>query len=160
MLTTCDQQESVLLDPYDFPEGYVEMQHPEDYIPTRTPVTPTFVFNNRCGRARLILRVSFKTDDNWFIPMSFIVDTGGTEPFYFSKKAKATLDAHGLLLLDDLQTDCVRVHLRDGPVMMVHYVDQVERYEPTNLIGLRLISRLGLVVSGKSFSFQEKFDFF
>jgi hypothetical protein len=150
---------AVLLHDIDFPREYVNMQHPEDYQIQTTPIKPTFVVNQRQGHARLIFRISWKIGSE-FMPMSFIVDTGALQPVYFSKVASALMEAHGLLVVDDVDKDVVELHKPDGSIKRVHYKATPNAYEPANLIGLRFIIKFGLIVEGDSFHFIQPFDYF
>lgn len=97
----------------DFPSEYVNMQHREDYTVEYSPITPSFIVNQRQGHARLIFRISWKTG-NRFMPMSFIVDTGAVQPIYFGSVAMRIMEAHGLLLLEDNVNDVVELHRPGG----------------------------------------------
>ncbi len=147
-----------LLHDIDFPREYVNMKHPEDYQIQAKAINPTFVVVQRQGHARLIFRISWKTGSK-FMPMTFIVDTGAVQPMYFSKAARALMEAHGLLVLDDVDNDVVELHQPDGTVKKVHKATP-SHYKPANLIGLRFIIKFGLVVDGDSFRFNQPFDYF
>ena len=142
----------VMLCDADFPHEYVNMQHPEDYSLQDSPIVPSFVVNQRQGRARLIFRISWQTGSK-FMPMSFIVDTGAVHPVYFGNVGMKMMEAHQLLLLDDLGNDVVK--LRD---CSVQYTPKC--YDPANIIGLRFLLRFGLVIEGSSFRFNEHFAHF
>ena len=150
---------TVVLHDIDFPREYVNMKHPEDYQIQANAINPTFVVVQRQGHARLIFRISWKTGSK-FMPMTFIVDTGAVQPVYFSKVAMALMEAHGLLVVDDVDNDVVELHKPDGTVKKVHYKATPSHYEPANLIGLRFIMKFGLVVDGDSFRFNQPFDYF
>jgi len=150
---------AILLHDIDFPPEYVNMKHPEDYQIQDKAINPTFVVVQRQGHARLIFRISWKIGGK-FMPMSFIVDTGAVQPVYFSKVAMALMEAHGLLVVDDVDNDVVELHKPDGSAKKVHYKATPSHYEPANLIGLRFILKFGLVVDGDSFRFSQPFDYF
>ena len=139
----------------DFPQEYVNMQHPEDYSLQDSPIVPSFVVNQRQGHARLIFRISWKTGSK-FMPMSFIVDTGAVHPVYFGNVGMKMMEAHRLLLLDDLGNDVVK--LRSD--YSVQYKPTPKCYDPANIIGLRFLLRFGLVIEGSAFRFNEHFAHF
>ena len=155
-MISVEEEESchVMLCAADFPQEYVNMQHPDDYSLQDSPIVPSFVVNQRQGHARLIFRISWQTGSK-FMPMSFIVDTGAVHPVYFGNVGMRLMEAHRLLLLDDLGTDVVK--LRD---CSVQYKATPKCYDPANIIGLRFLLRFGLVLEGASFRFNEHFAHF
>ena len=153
MMIGGDEEDSIMLCNADFPNEYVNMQHPDDYVIQDTPITPSFVVNQRQGHARLIFRISWKTGSK-FMPMSFIVDTGAVQPIYFGSVGMRMMEAHRLLLLDELGNDVVRL---SGGECNVHYTATPRDYNPANIIGLRFLLRFGLIVEGLTFRFNEQF---
>ena len=147
---------SMLLCAADFPSGYTNMQHPDDYSLQDAPIEPSFTVNQRQGHARLIFRISWRTGGK-FMPMSFIVDTGAVHPLYFGGVGMRLMEAHRLLLLDDAGNDHVRLLRQDGTECSVHYKATPSEYNPANIIGLRFLLRFGLVVDKSTFRFNEQF---
>jgi hypothetical protein len=81
---------------YDFPDNYVNKQHPLDYIPAAEPIEPDGI-NRRSGSQshRLILRISWKAGDR-SIPMSFLLDFN-TRNLCVSAKAHRIMSEHDLV---------------------------------------------------------------
>ena len=154
-----DEINPILLCAADFPQEYINMQHPEDYTIQDSPIKPTYVVTQRRGHARLIFRVSWKVGIGKFMPMSFIVDTGAIQPIYFGSRSLKLMERHGRLLLDDLQNDVVLLEGLGG--RKVHYESTPKNYEPTNLIGLRFLLQFGLhIVGSQTFYFNVSFEYF
>ena len=153
------EEDDGLLCDADFPQEYVNMQHPEDYTMQQFPITPSYIVNQRQGHSRLIFRISWKVGKR-YMPMSFIVATGAVQPIYFGSVAMRLMETHGLLLLDDLQSDVVKLHLSDGTSCKVQYKKSPSQYDPANIIGLRFLTRFGLMIDGTNFCFREQFDHF
>jgi hypothetical protein len=73
VLNTSDH--AVLLTYKDFSEHFVDMKHPEDYIPVENPIVPECTVDSNDQNLRLIMRMTWKIDRG-FLAMSFILDTG------------------------------------------------------------------------------------
>jgi hypothetical protein len=143
----------------DFPVAYADMKHPTDYTLQDEPFEPSFVVNQRQGHAKLIFRVCWEVQGK-FMPMSFIVDTGAVHPIYFGSVGMRLMEAHQLLLLDELGNDVVTLRRRDGTESSVQYKATPSEYGPANIIGLRFLLRFGLVMDGGAFRFSEPFAYF
>lgn len=84
----------MLLQDADFPDNYVNMQHPEDYKVVSKPFVeyiPHFSGHNN----RLIVRVCWEKSNTEFVPMSFVCDTGAPMGLYLSTKATNLLRSIG-----------------------------------------------------------------
>lgn len=164
MINECEHDiTKIMLCDADFPSEYIGMKHPDDYKLQDLPVIPTFTINQRQGHSRLILRISWKVGEK-YMPMSFIVDTGVCQPIFFCSSAMRAMEENGLLLLDDLQNDAVKIHCfdcsGDHKTYTVHYQITPNVYEPANIIGLRFLLRFGFHVGDGSFRFDQSFEYF
>lgn len=81
--------EDILLQDEDFPESYINMQHPSDYIQV-SAAFKDFICHSRLGRHnRLIVRLCWKLSDSAYLPISFVCDTGAPSHLYLSNKARS-----------------------------------------------------------------------
>lgn len=98
----------LLLHNADFPDNYVNMQHPEDYDVVDEPFTeylPHFSGHNN----RLIVRICWKTPGGRYVPMSFVCDTGAPMGLYLSEKAVHVLRKCGRIMEDETGNEHVTI---------------------------------------------------
>ena len=150
-------QGDLLLQPADYPDYYVDMAHPEDYKVQDKPIPLEHIVHRRTGHWRMIFRVSFRCDDEKsFVPMSFVCDTGAPYDFYLSDRAMMELEKGGRLREDDLGNAFLSdVVGNNSAVKEIPYT-----HEPGNLIGMRLMLRLGFVMGDGSFGFSKPLKHF
>jgi hypothetical protein len=129
----------LLLQNADFPDNYVDMQHPDDYNAVEAPFVD-YITNSYAHHYRLIVRVCWKLGEKKYIPMSFVCDTGAPTALYLSDKAYRLLSQHKRVLEDDA-----------GNVYAVICETGAAAVEPTppghapaNIIGLKLLLKLRL----------------
>jgi hypothetical protein len=142
---------------WDFPENFVDMAHPQDYVALDNPLPPEFIYHQNGENSRLILRISWKIDDK-YIPMSFVCDTSAPCYFYVSRRSFQVLEEGGRTKLNVFGNSCVKMQY--GGLNNCTLVAEVrctpENFQPANLIGLSLLSKLGLRVDKGRFSFERK----
>jgi len=98
-----DEDESVLmLKASDFPNYYVDNVHPDDYKLTSTPFIEK-LFHKKRFHNRLLMRICFKVDENRYVPVTFIVDTGSPMWLYLCPKAKEIVNH--LIKIDEFETE-------------------------------------------------------
>jgi hypothetical protein len=149
-------QGDLLLQDSDFPENYVRMAHPEDYKPTEAPLPVTCLLHQKIGHWRLILRVSFRLTDGKYLPMSFVCDTGAPYDFYFSDRAIQDLTTGGRLKEDDIGNAYLdNVVGRKAAVRETPYT-----HKPANILGLKMMLKLGIKLTETGFAFSEPFASF
>ena len=68
-----------------------------------------FIYHQRTGHSRLILRISFFVGHKKYLPMSFIIDTGNPIGFVFSPTAHKLLGHYNRLKGDEVNTEYVNV---------------------------------------------------
>jgi hypothetical protein len=126
---------------HDFPLDYKEGQHPDDYVEADQPIVPQCIFHHIRGvHNRLWWRVSLKLSNGKFIPISFLLDTGAPKHLYLSEKAMAVLEDDKQLKEDaDLDLQYVKIFGRKCSVDVTP-----NAHQPANIIGLKLLKRLGL----------------
>ncbi|KAJ7134368.1 hypothetical protein C8R44DRAFT_423280 [Mycena epipterygia] len=139
----------------DFPPGWVSGQHPEDYQALAGPLTPLFFMTDAPQHVRLWYRVSFKIrregagEGEYYMPMSFLVDTGAPASLYLGKTARE------LLMPERLGKD----HRMSIGGAELDVTDTPPNLQPANIVGLGLISRFGLGVEGKRWSWMRPLEY-
>ena len=146
----------------DFPIGYINFAHPLDYVPVSTPITPQFIVHVKGMHMRLIVRISWRSNDGaCYIPMSFICDTGAPGYLYLSPIAQRNLDSIGRLKKNDLETLYVSIFDRANTTGFNAKVkDTPASHNPANIIGLGCLLKLGFCMGDHRFSFQKFTPFF
>ena len=149
-----------LLSTDDFPKEFVNFTHPNDYSLRRTPLPPEFIYHRSGKSNRLILRISWRSGES-YIPMSFVVDTGCTAGFELSEKAHFILKQHKLLRKGE-DFEYAYVHFGSSetgaPQTCQKFKSKVvlasENITPANVIGLRTLTRTGLMIHDKDAGFH------
>lgn len=126
----------------DFPENYVDHQHPEDYTVRSAPISHDFVYIRKHGHSRILLRCAVADGAGKFVSMTFLCNTGAPGNIYLSRKAMSMLTR--------------RIHRADldVPYMNIlgtkHIVSELASpYDNVNILGLGALLRLGLVLSNE-----------
>jgi hypothetical protein len=70
----------------DYPEGWTDGCHPDDYKFIKTPLPSDFFMNPMRHHHRLWFRISFKFSETKYLPMSFVIDTGAPSSLYLSPR--------------------------------------------------------------------------
>lgn len=141
----------MLLQDADFPENYVNMQHPDDYKIVSTPFTK-YITHLLGHNNRLIARICWTKSNTEFVPMSFVCDTGAPMGLYLSTKATNILRNIGRITEDE--TGNIYVNIQGIGKASVEPTPP--GHAPANIIGLRLILKLGLSVGGNAFQFNNQ----
>lgn len=158
--------EDILLHDEDFPRNYVNMKHPEDYIVSPTPMDATFVISSRQGRHhRLIARIAWQTENGNFIPMSFVCDTGAPSSFYLSPEARNILEEHKVLRIhDEMGEPFVKARRRHGDFESTYFMARIDDtpqiHKNANILGLKVLLKIGLHLNESGFSFDPHFRHF
>jgi hypothetical protein len=92
-----------LLHDADFPKGYVHMKHPDDAVVpvTEQAIAPVLTRHKRAHHHQLLLRVSFKLQDEKFVAFTFVCDTGAPDSIYLSPETDEILFEGGRRIEDD-----------------------------------------------------------
>ena len=151
-MTAFSTRKERLLTSLDFPPHYVDMQHVDDYGVQPLPMLPFGSLHRIGSFTRLIYRTCWKSsEDNTFIPMSFLVDSAIAVPLYLSTKARAILDSHKLIRTDSDDGQFVFIQADGNPPHKVYFEPTPPTFEPANIFGLRFITKVGLNVDGDNF---------
>lgn len=143
----------IMLQDADFPRNFVNQKHPDDYNEFTNPITE-IILHRKTNHNRLILRISFLTDEGYYIPISFICDTGAPGCFYFSEASKLSKIGQ-LIKKDECENDYIKIGNKRFPV------SETPSHHPyINIIGLRLLLHLGLCLSEQEFYFTNLPEYF
>ena len=132
-----------------FPDSFVGMQHPNDYTGVSKPFAeyiPHFSGRN----SHLIVRMCWEKSEAEYVPMSFVCDTGAPMGLYLSSIALCLLRSIGRVLEDE--SGCEYVEIRHVGKASIHPAPP--GYAPANILGLRVIMKLGLNVGNGTFVFK------
>lgn len=141
MINSTETSEAeLLLCNSDFPENYINMQHPDDYKTIFKPFVE-YIPHFQGHHNRLIARICWKVlSANEYIPMSFVCDTGAPMGFYLSEKALLLLKKIGIIQEDE--TGIEYVNLKN--IGKIAVTQTPPGHAPANIIGLRLLTKLEL----------------
>ena len=151
LLLDADEEWPTLYSRDDYPEYYIDRQHPDDYKAISSPLPPEFIFHEY---VRLIIRISFKVGAE-YVPMSFMLDTAAPYEFYFSEKACNTLEN---VLIDYRNGSMLQIPVNFGgcarkpELFPVSFTPKSK--QPGNFIGLNGLMRLGLKLNEPPDSFS------
>ncbi|KAJ7750143.1 hypothetical protein DFH07DRAFT_775274 [Mycena maculata] len=144
-LMPCSSDDLVIVQT-DFPKGWENGHHPDDYKILSAPIEPEYFINSRYKHVRMWFRISFKIADGQYMPMSFLVNTNAPWWLYLGDKALETLTKHGRL-----EDSCIR--LQNG--LDVRVAITPDSHQPTNLIGIELIQKFELSVKPGSWRWMN-----
>jgi hypothetical protein len=149
--------EDVCLGDADFPPGFMEGAHKDDYKPGIRVDERTYHRDIAGHHHRALWRISWKIGDS-FYPMTFILDTGAPKFVYLNKQAMNFLQEMGMVhKLPDVGLICINIR---GKACLVQETPQHKL--PANLIGLPLLRRWQFALrsdEGKPFTFDPEFEF-
>lgn len=150
------EDDDILLCDADYPDHYVHCHHPEDYKFFSTPIDKELTFHRLPDHNRLILRISFRVDDNMFLPVSFICDTGAPSYMYINSVTRRLIK--NLIFNDDLGNQFLliggfkKMALKSSPAHRLYHPD-------TNIIGLLALAYFQMYIDGDMFNFGNLPDY-
>jgi len=144
-----DDEFCIMLQDADFPLYFKNKVHPDDYKVFNQPITK-LIYHLRTNHNRLILRLSFKISENEFVPVTFICDTGAPSFIYINERTRSLIE-HSIMR-DDMENEFIvigedkkRIPLGSSP----------SNHPDVNIIGIRLLSYLGLFLEDDRFGFSR-----
>jgi hypothetical protein len=150
----------ILLHDYDFPTHYKKMAHPEDYIETVEPVLDIIYYSRQAPtNERILARVSWKLDNNKYLPMTFVCDTGACSHFYLSEQAMTLLQAAKRLYVNEVEDLQATVSIGINRYVMTRIERTPGIYQNANVIGLRMLKKLGLTLTEEQVNFSKEFRY-
>ena len=151
-----ESSEDLLLSEADFPSHYQKFAHPEDYIIQSTPIEPECIFRSCLGHNQLIYRTSIYAAPEKYFSLSFICNTGAPKHIYLVPKAIKLFQLCNRIHTDN-ETDLswITVSYKKCPISVTPLVQQ-----PANILGLKMLCRLGLQLSDHEFEFNSSPPFF
>ncbi len=129
----------VLLTSLDFPDYFVDMAHPDDYVVSERRMEPYLIENTVPHHHRLLLRVSLEARPGTFAVMTFVLHTGASSAVYFGRRAMQLMHEVGRLREDDLGV----VYL-DTPLGRCAVLETPATHQPANILGLDMLKKLKL----------------
>ena len=142
----------LLLHDLDFPEDYVNKQHKNDYKIYDNPIKE-YLYVKKSHHNRLLLRISYKIENNNYVPISFICDTGAPSGIYLSKYAKNIIKSR--IHEDELQNEYIilndnkKINVSDTPL----------QHGDINIFGIQILDYLCLKLSNGNFILERLGDY-
>lgn len=146
------EDESIMLQEADFPDYYINKNHPDDFKPMHVPICE-LIYHRLQNHNRLILRISVKISDGMFIPLTFICDTGAPTHIYISDLTRRLINSR--IEDDDLGNQLITVN---GKRMIVNKSPELHR--DTNIIGLLALTRFQMFFKDEGFGFNSLPEYF
>lgn len=155
LMSSFKETEQIVLCDEDFPLGYQNGKHPDDYVETDQPIAPQFIFHHVLGKFnRLWWRVSVQLKNGKYASMSFLMDTGAPKHLYLCDEALQVFKSNDRLRVEE-----------DMDVAYTYLFGRKCSLEPTpgvhkeaNIVGLKLLKRFGLELFADEPHFHFKVD--
>ncbi len=141
----------------DYPTYFMNRKHPLDYQPVPEPIVPEFIVHQASlDVTRMILRISWKTKNETYLPMSFLVDLN-SDYLFLTTEAFLALDQHGLVHRDEDWNRLLRIHYGKHSQ---RFTDVFCRLTPgwcreSNVIGFNILRILGLRLDPEGFHLKR-----
>jgi len=163
MINDDDDETSLLLHKSDYPSYYINYSHPTDYINSTIPISE-LIFHKKKNHNRLLFRISIKLDNNIFLPITLVSDTGAPSYLYLCEKTKNLIKNR--IKIDEFETEYLillsspsqkegkgdgnkKIPINDTPV----------NHPNINIIGLRFLQYLQLYLTEEGFDFRNKIEY-
>lgn len=144
MILHLDPDDEIRLTVPDFPNNYVDLQHPDDLVGVIIPTDPVMTFHKAANHNRLLWRVSFQRDsDGLYVPVTFLCDTGSPGFFYVSDQTRTALGS-AIKTDSDLDVDYLETQNDDGTTSKARVDATSAMRGNVNIAGLLLLERYGL----------------
>ena len=92
--------------------------------------------------------------------MSFLIDTGAVGCLYFSEEAMKAMIGNNLIIRASEEIVRVRFGPNNGKIMKAAVQTTPKTFEPANIMGLKMLLKLGLRAYGSNWCFEEPVSFF
>ena len=140
------QDDNEMLHDVDFPDYFINKHHPDDYKLIRDYYIEK-IYNTRTDHNRLILRICVKLGNVFFVPISFICDTGAPSYLYFNPVTYRLIAER--ILRDELGMEYLLINEKVFPIK-----NSPPAHHDVNIIGLRALNKFGFFMDE-----PETFDF-
>lgn len=130
--------ETVIFTSADFPDYFVDKHHPDDFRPVKESFTD-LIYHERTGHNRIILRITVKMGEEYYVPFTFVCDTGAPNTIYLNEVTRRIIKSR--ILKDDLKNEYMRVGPRKFTVLSTP-----PPHDDSNVIGIRALFAFGLVM--------------
>jgi hypothetical protein len=147
-------------DPIDLgkEELLLHFVNPQDYIISNQPIQlqKTF-YQYKQQNPKLLLRVSWRIQENEFMPMSFILDTNAPKIYLNSATFKVFLERNIIQIDPDMGVMYLKLFGHN------YLVEETPiGHAPANKLGLKILCQLGLqlfAIPTYGYDFVQKFDY-
>lgn len=143
----------MILSDLDYPGYYNGRMHPNDGKSCSSPEKPELLYHAKTYHNRLLLRIPFKLSDNEFVTFTFICNTGFPGFFYLSDKVHNVISRR--IISNKGGNNYIDIN---GELLSVFEVPS--NYGDSNILGLEMLSMLGLRVHNRIFQLDNLPDFF
>lgn len=145
------EEETIMLYEADFPDYYIDKHHPEDYKIVKEPFVQ-FIYHDRVGHNRLLLRITTKIEKDMYVPATFICDTGACVGIYTNSLLERLIKNR---IIIDEGSGISYINTEVGKLNTT-----ASQHQDCNIIGLRALCKFGLVLSPDSFDFTNLPNYF
>ena len=146
--------DGVMLHESDFPKNFINKAHPTDYLLTDKPIKE-FIFHKELRHSRLLLRISFKIDDNLFVPITLICDTGAPSSFYLCEKTRNLIKSR-IKTSEELEIEYIKIFdPESGENKKMLIGKNPYNHSDINILGLRSLEIFGLSIYQNYFEFRN-----
>lgn len=121
----------------------------------REPVLD-YIYHTKKYHNRLLLRICFKINNDLFVPITFVCDTGAPGSLYLSEKAREQIEDARILKDRDLGIEYIKLSTTKKKIQID---DHPSNHKNINIMGLMALSRFGLNVDYESFNFKNLPDY-
>ncbi len=162
---TDPSENDLLLDLRNFTSNFVNGYHPDDGKFDARPITPEYIIHDRDNTLRLFLRISFRVllkEKICYFPLSFIIDTGAIESFYLSPHSKKYFSGTGRIKKNDDEQEWIVIdHRTESRRQFKAFIRETPAVHlPANIIGLKMLKKLGLYLNDEGWRFNESVSYF
>ena len=126
----------ILLQNSDFPDYFVNKQHPDDFKIIRQHIKE-FIFHRKTNHNRLILRICFKMKNNLYIPFTFVLDTRAPSQLYINDITRRLIKDR-IEIDNETDIEFIRIY---GKRMTVK--TSPDNHPDTNILGLMALFQFG-----------------
>ena len=135
------------------------MEHPDDYTISYTPIKE-FIYHNKLKHNRLLLRISFKIEEDEYVPITLVCDTGLPGSLYLCDKTRELLNDR-IKIDKDFDIEYITVNdykCNDGKKLVLN--ENPDSEQNVNFLGLNALNYYGLSVRNQMFEIMDLDEYF
>ena len=150
----------ILLDLGNLPSNFVDGYHPDDGIFDERPITPEYIIFEGFERMRLFLRISVRVVLNnkiCYFPLTFLIDTGAIEGIHLSPRARGFFEGTNRIKRNNDEAEWVVIDygVENSRRFRAFVLETPPVHQPANIIGLKVLRKLGFHLSDTEWHFDE-----